>query len=135
MSDHLKVLSVLGFVRAALGVILGVYLLWKAANLGFADYEGAPLTAEIEWLDRTAFRVLGIACLTLAPIRALQAALVRRGHPLGRVMGIWLALFDMVNLVLFPISTALGIYGYVVYRSYSAVMFFERRHPRVQPGR
>lgn len=134
MSDHLKVLSLLGFLRAGAGLILGSYLLWKAANLGFADYEGTPLTADIEWLDRTAFRALGIACLTLAPIRAAQAALVLLGHTLGRVMGVWLALFDMVNLMIFPISTALGIYGFVVYRSHGAVLFFEQPQPKEQRG-
>ena len=132
MSDHLKVLAKIGIARAVIGLALGAFLIWKAATFEAMDYGEAPPTVEIQQLDRTVIRILGIGCLVLAPVRALQAMLVLRERRQGRVLGKALALWDMVNLLLFPVSTALGLYGFVVYRHPDTVGFFESRHPLPQ---
>jgi hypothetical protein len=39
-----------------------------------------------------------------------------KGRPSACRFGVALAYFDLANLIIFPISTALGLYGFVVYR-------------------
>jgi hypothetical protein len=138
MLEHVKILSAIGVVRALLGAALGVVLLVKAGNLRTPDYlprrelSRAPTAEETETMrfDEVVFRVGGAACLLIAIARLTQgigafcaAAWARRG-------GLALAAFDIANLTLFPLSTALGLYGLVVFRHPEAVEWFRRRAMR-----
>lgn len=116
MADHVIVLGILGIVRALLGFALGAWLIAVAADLSPQRYDDYSLKAEVVEFDRTAFRAVGAAALVLAPLRALQGILALRRKRLACFGGLALACVDLANLALFPISTALGLYGLVVYR-------------------
>ncbi len=116
MADHVVVLGILGIVRAVLGFGLGVWLILVAADLGPERYDMSWPKSEVVEFDRAAFRAVAAAAFLLAPLRALQGILALRRKALARPAGLALACVDLANLALFPISTALGLYGLVVYR-------------------
>ena len=126
MLEHVQVLGMLGIARSILAAVLGVVLLLKSQQVTLEDYSKSrfelesPLFNErdraVLEFDRAAFAIVGVACIAFALARLAQgigAILWRRW---ARRLGLGLACFDILNLALFPLSTALGLYGLVVYR-------------------
>jgi hypothetical protein len=127
MVEHVRVLGWIGIARALVGAVLGAWLIWKGSTLGEMAYGKLPVTREILSFDRGTFTVLGWAFVCLAPVRALQGILALRTRPSARRFGLALAVFDAVNLILFPVSTGFGLYGIVVYRHPDTVGYLEAR--------
>jgi len=127
MLEHVKILGRIGIARALLGVALGSYLIWSAQALDIVAYGLTQVTPDTVQFDRTAFMVIGGLCLAMAPVRCVQAILALKGRPSARLFGMGLAIWDAVNLSLFPVSTALGLYGIVVYHNPETVGYFESR--------
>jgi hypothetical protein len=127
MVAHVPVLGWLGVFRSLLGAALGAYLIWKSSNLSERDY-GAPVDVQTVALDASVFLGVGVALAAISALRLVQGLLVLAG-PRARWLGVALAVFDMANLVFFPVSTALGVYAFVVYRHPDAVERF-RAHTR-----
>ena len=134
MADHVRTLAYIGFIRAALGLGIGAYLIFKASALNVVHYGLTPVTEELFDLDRTSFYVIGIVWVGLALLRVIQAIQAFRGKPSARVFGLGLAIWDIVNLPLLPVSTALGLYGLVVYRHPDTMVFFESHRQGRQPA-
>lgn len=122
MPDHVRALGVIGIVRALLGVALGCWLLLEASSLAAESYDPRVAEGTVRF-DRTAFQVLGGLALVVAPFRAIQGVLALARRPLARPLGLGLATLDVLNLCLFPLSTALGLYGLVVYLNAETVVF------------
>jgi hypothetical protein len=78
--------------------------------------------------------LFGVGAFLLAGglARLVQAAGVFLSKPWSRKLGLALGVFDIVNLVFFPISMALGLYAVVVYRHPDTLDHFEPRGRR--PG-
>lgn len=134
MAEHVRVLGIIGLVRAVLGAALGGFLIWKTVHLDAKAYEGMAVTQEEIRFDTVAFSIMAVALLTLALLWALQGILAVRDKPSSRRLGLALAIVDIVNLVFFPISTALGLYGLTVYRHPSTVDYLESRRGEVSQG-
>lgn len=119
--EHLKVVGILGVVRAVLGLCLGAFLLWKSGRIAREDYlqnhfELAPPVFNEEdettlRFDRWAFQVGGVAFLALAGTRLVQGAALLTSRVWALPLGLGLAGVDLVNLAFFPLSTALGLYA------------------------
>ena len=127
MLEHLRVFAYIGLVRAAIGVPLGIVLIWKAKYLNLLAYGSTQVTQDVVDFDCTAFQVLGWLCIAFAVARAVQGILALRGKAAALPLGKGLAIFDIVNLVLFPISTAFGLYGTVIYKHPDTVDFLTSR--------
>src|SRR5688572_24046667 len=113
MVEHVIALGWINLARALLGLAFGGILIWRAnwpiESLAYAADENFSF-------DQYAFLVVGTISIVIAHVRAAQSIgsfLLRRW---GRILGLALALLDIANLLLFPLSTALGLYGLVVYR-------------------
>ncbi len=135
MLEHVRVLGSLGIVRAAFGAALGIYLIWKAAHLDLSDYGS---TAQMLDFDSKVFLVLGCFSVVMACVRLIQGILTLKKAACARPFGVGLACFDFLNLTLFPVSTALGLYGFVVFRHPETVAYFEGQEatrPLTAPGR
>lgn len=113
MVEHVIALGWINLVRAILGLAFGGILIWRA----YSPLESQAYVSDENFsFDQYAFLVVGTLTIVIAHMRAAQSIgsfLLRRW---GRVLGLALALFDIANLILFPLSTALGLYGLVVYR-------------------
>lgn len=126
MVDHVRVLGWIGIVRAVLALGLGLYIGGAAWKLGPQSYSSSVEASALP-LDLAAFALLAYLCVSFSVLRAVQGVLAVMGRPSARRFGIALAYFDLVNLLLFPVSTALGLYGFVVYRHPQTVFAFSAR--------
>ena len=108
MPDHLKVASWLGIARFVVGQALGGFLWWKV------QIDGLPLGYAA---DGHFFLCLAGVCFTLAILRLVLAVGALRCWAWTRRLGLGLAVFDAANLFFFPVSTALGLQGFVAYRN------------------
>lgn len=126
MVEHVKVLAAIGIVRALVAFVLGFVLISKADRLSLRDYyddrgalesyhSGERDKEDLDF-DRIALSVVGGACLGFAALRLAQCAGSLFSARWARFCGLGLAVFDVINLLLFPLSTALGLYSLVVYR-------------------
>jgi hypothetical protein len=125
MGEHVRVLGYLGILRAVVGAALGIYLLWKSAHIDLSAYGLSFVTEGILRFDSTAFLVLGCLSIAMACLRVTQGILTIRKTACARPFGVGLACFDFLNLAFFPVSTALGLYGLVVFRHLETVAYFE----------
>ena len=108
MERHIGLLAILNSLWGALAMLVGVSMLLLSAgamailiapegrNLGFA----AGLTAT--------FAIIGIFSVLWGGAHLWAAARLRRHHASGRVLTLGLA---VVNLLILPFGTALGIYA------------------------
>jgi hypothetical protein len=106
---HVNLLGILATLWGALAILVGVSMLLLAGG------------ALAEWLSSTGgevaiaagvtagmFGVVGVFALIWGGAHAWAATLLRRRHALGRVVTLALA---VVNLIVLPFGTALGIYA------------------------
>ncbi len=117
MPDHLKVASWLGIARFVVGLALGGFLWWKVEIRGLSPGSDS---------DGHVFLCLAGVCFTLAILRLLLAVGALRCWAWTRGLGLGLAVFDTANLVFFPVSTALGLQGFVAYRHSETLHYFRR---------
>ncbi len=113
MPSHLKIVTALSSCRSLIGVALAAFIFWKMRTL-----------EEIASGDRVVLLSAASLLLLFSVVRACVAVggVLRRRW--SRRLGLALAAFDCVNLVLFPLSTALGLQGLVVYRHPETVHYF-----------
>jgi hypothetical protein len=124
MIEHLKVLAWLGMARALLGVLFGVFLIWRSLALNMPSLQGAE-----PW-DIPLFQALGCLSILLGDLWLVQGigVLCRKGW--SRRFGLVLGFIDLVSLPFFPVSTAMGLYAVVVYRHGETVEYFRLRGAR-----
>ena len=145
MPPHIIVLATINAFRAACGLAFGLILVRFSDETSYPagrllDLETAR--PRFEPADFTAFLVVGIVILTIAVLRGFQGLTTfvemrrarrggerRRGRMsvLSRRLGFGLSVLDLVDVTLFPITTACGLYGLLVYRHPDTVDFYEGR--------
>jgi hypothetical protein len=132
--SHIFVLGLIQALRALLGGAAGAFLIYRSFVIP------AEWQVQLEPGDRGAFLAVGIVFLALAALRGMQGWLVlsmvaasrrRDGDPnrlsgrRTRRMGLALAILDLIDITLFPVTTACGTYGLLVYRHPDSLDFFE----------
>jgi hypothetical protein len=106
---HVTVLALLSGVWGTLGILLGLSMLLLSA--GAATLLSIPSGAAVglaAGVTAGVFAVIGLFALLLGCVHVWSALLLRRHEPLGRMLGLGLA---VTNLLLLPFGTALGIYA------------------------
>jgi hypothetical protein len=119
---HVHLLGVLASLWGALALLVGVsmLLLAIAALVQVADSAGlaAGLTAGL-------FLLVAVFALIWGGAHLWAALLLRKRKPLGRVLMLGLA---VVNLLLLPIGTALGVYALWILLTNEGRRLFEPVH-------
>jgi len=126
MVEHIRLLAAIALVRGVLGIAAGALLLVKGFRLEPRLYYPAMIPDDLIAFDSWAFRIGGCTLLVLSAGFLIQGVGALRSRPWARRLGFALAAIDLVNLILFPLSTALGLYGLVVYRHPDVRDWFER---------
>ena len=123
MERHVKILAILSSLWGALALVLGLSLLLLAGGAiallntpqGNAVGLAAGLTAGI-------YALAGVSALSLGAASVWSGALLSRHRPLGRMVGLGLA---VINLLVLPFGTALGLYALWVLLTDEAHRLFE----------
>jgi len=106
---HVRLLAILASLWGALATLVGLSLLLLAAGalaiLAGPDGEAVAFAAG---LTAAVFASIGAFTLIWGVVHVWVAARLRRRHPLGRAVMLGLA---VVNLLVFPFGTALGVYA------------------------
>lgn len=129
MERHVKLLAILAGLWGALAMLVGISMLLLSAgalaelleSVGTALEFAAGLTAAV-------LAIIGVFSLLYGGGHVWASVLIRRRTPLGRVLMLALAL---VNLVVLPFGTALGIYALWTLLTNDGRRLFEA-HPATQ---
>ena len=152
MRSHLWFLTVVHAIRALGGLALAFVFFYysvhaniprRPSDLNLSRYH------QVQTGDLEAFYAIAVVLTILASIRLFHSAYSatvlcytrkdrsRRGLfagrwlSLSRWVGLALAALDLIDLTFFPITTACGLYGVLVYRDPATVDFFEARYSPV----
>jgi hypothetical protein len=109
LERHVSLFGILAALWGGLAVVAGASLLLLAG--GAASELLDPLGANVEFaagLTAGIFAVAGVFALLWGAVHVWAAALLQQRRPYGRVLALALA---VINLVILPFGTALGIYG------------------------
>lgn len=130
MLSHLYCLSIVHMVRGICAVVVAARFLQysnplnvprNALDLTMSQYHNlAPG-------DPLAFKIVGCALIFVAALRIVFALLTiaslrrsgrgpSRGFSVVRKVGLAIAVVDLVDLTFFPVTTACGLYGWLVLR-------------------
>jgi hypothetical protein len=123
MRAHLHLLGILQLVWGAIGLLLGLSMLFLAMGAvaigvgNASDRMAAGLTAG-------AFGIFAGALLAGGGANAWAGRELRRNQPRGRLAVLWLG---ALNLFILPFGTALGIYAFwVLLHNRTRTLFVER---------
>ena len=120
-------LGILTSLWGALAMLVGLSLLLLSAGalaiLAGPDGEAVGFAAG---LTATAFAAIGVFSMLWGAIHVWSAVLLRRHAPAGRILGLALA---VVNLLVLPFGTGLGIYALWVLLTHDGRRLFEPPHP------
>ena len=130
MAEHVQMLVKIGLLRAFLGAGLGPFFLYKSQTLTRDSYGSTWVTPDVPAFDAAVLFGVGAFLLAGGLARLVQAAGVLLSKPWSRKLGLALGVFDIVNLVFFPVSMALGLYAVVVYQHPDTLDRFEPRGQR-----
>ena len=109
MERHLTILAILVRLWGALAMLIGVSLLLLAAGaLAILLGPDGDLVALAAGMTLGAFASMGVFALLWGAAHVWAAVLLGRRHPWGRTITLGLA---VVNLLVIPFGTALGIYS------------------------
>jgi hypothetical protein len=126
LKRHVTILAILTAIWGALAVLVGVSMLLLAigpvAILSAPQGEGVGFAAGFV---AGVFALCGLFALLWGGAHLWAATLIRRRQALGRLLGLGLAL---VNLLILPFGTALGIYALWVLLTNEGRRLFEYNH-------
>lgn len=157
MLSHIRFLSLLNVLRALGAVLVALVFLHGS------DPDNIPRTKQppnfalsrydyLEPGDTTAFLAVGLGlaavaavrfahgCYTLVAVRRLRRGKPREGlfRPTllvrSKQVGVALAILDLLDLTFFPVTTACGLYGLVIFRHPDTIDFYEERFLPVREG-
>ncbi len=130
MRQHVELLGVLYFVWGALFALLGVALLALAFGTAAIATTIDPDRRFAAGVTATTFAGLAALGLIWGLLHIWNAVAVRHYRELARAIGLVLA---VLNLILLPIGTALGVYALWVLTHDETRPLFETRPPRAGP--
>jgi len=106
---HVKILAILSSLWGALAILVGLCMLVLSGGaLAFLTTPQGEPVGLAAGLTAGVFAIIGVFALLWGGAHVWSAVLLRRREPLGRILGLALAL---VNLLVLPFGTALGIYA------------------------
>jgi hypothetical protein len=106
---HVALLAILASLWGALAALVGVSMLLLAAGaLAIMVGPEGEAVALAAGFTTAVFAAVGVFSLLWGGLHLWAAALLRQYRPFGRVVMLALSL---VNLLVFPFGTALGVYG------------------------
>jgi hypothetical protein len=109
VSRHVRLLAVLYLGWAAFSLLVGLSTLLLAVGAVALAMTSAPESGEIAaGLTAATFAIVGLMAIGWAGVHALEGMGLRRGLHWSRALGLALG---MVNLILLPFGTALGVYA------------------------
>jgi hypothetical protein len=123
---HVTILAILTTIWGALAMLVGVSLLFLA--VGPVAILSAPQGDSVGFAAgflAGVFALTGLFALLWGGAHVWAATLVRRRQPFGRMLALGLAL---VNLLILPFGTALGIYALWVLLTNEGRRLFEYNH-------
>lgn len=120
MERHVGLLAILSSLWGALAMLIGVSMLLLAA--GAMAILAAPDGGFAAGLTAATFAVLGVFAVLWGGAHLWAAAMLRRHHAWGRFLTLGLAI---VNLLILPFGTALGIYALWVLMTNEGRRMFE----------
>jgi hypothetical protein len=109
VDKHVTILAILTSIWGALAILVGVSMLLLAVGpvAILSGPQGDGLEIYAGFLAGL-FAVMGLFAVLWGGTHVWAATLIRRRQPLGRLLGLGLA---VVNLLILPFGTALGIYA------------------------
>lgn len=113
VSEHARLLAWLGLVRTLLAAGVGGWLLHRAGRI-IPEFRG-QYAVETLLGDQLRFRVVAGVLFALAALWLAQALGMLLRAAWSRPFGLVVAVLDLLNVPLFPLSTAWGLYGIVVH--------------------
>ncbi len=126
MERHVTILAILTGIWGALAMLVGVSLVLLAvgpvAILYAPQGDGVGIAAGFM---AGGFALTGVFALLWGGAHVWAASLLGRRHPLGRTLALGLAL---VNLLILPFGTALGVYAMWVLLANEGRRLFEYNH-------
>lgn len=126
MDRHVTILAILTTVWGALVMLVGVSALLLTVGpvviLSAPRVEGVGLAAGVM---AVVFAVVGFFALVWGASHVWTATLIRRRKPMGRLLGLGQA---VVNLLILPFGTALGVYALWVLLTNEGRRLFEYNH-------
>lgn len=127
MDRHVRLLAILAILWGALATLVGLSMLLLAAGALaiFVAPEGEPV-ALAAGLTAAVFASIGAFSLLWGVAHIWIAMRLRRRDTFGRAGMLGLA---VVNLLVFPFGTALGIYALWILLSNEGRRLFEGAHP------
>ena len=109
MERHVRILAILSSLWGALVILVGLCMLVLSGGaLAFLTTPQGEPVGLAAGLTAGVFAIIGVFALLWGGAHVWSAVLLRRREPLGRILGLALAL---VNLLVLPFGTALGIYA------------------------
>ena len=130
MERHIGLLAILNSLWGALAMLVGVsMLLLSAGALAILVAPDGRAVGFAAVLTAGTFAVIGVFSVLWGGAHLWAAARLRRHHASGRVFALGLA---VVNLLILPFGTALGIYAMWVLLTNEGRRVFE---PPVMAGR
>lgn len=109
MERHVRILAILSRLWGALALLLGVSLLLLSGGaLALVNAPQAGGVSIAAGLTAGMFAFAGFFALLWGGASLWSGVLLKRRQPLGRTLGLGLG---VVNLLVLPFGTALGIYG------------------------
>lgn len=127
MEKHVTVLGILTSLWGALAILVGISLLLLSAGalavLAGPDGDTVGFAAG---LTAGAFAAIGSFALLWGGLLVWSAVLLRRHSAGGRILALALA---VVNLLVLPFGTGLGIYALWVLLTHDGRRLFEPAHP------
>jgi len=125
MNKHIDVISVLWIVSGALGILIGIFTFWL--------FFGISYIPDVDWQASQILRVIGvwgggiIAFFSIPEIIAGVGLIKRKEW--GRILAL---VVSFLNLIWFPLGTALGVYSIIILLNDESVKIF---NPQIQQGK
>ena len=109
MERHVGILAILCTLWGALAMLVGASLLLLSAGaLAILFGPDGSAVGFAAGVTATAFAIMGAVALIWGGLHVGASLLLQRRHPAGRVLTLGLA---VVNLLVLPFGTALGVYA------------------------
>jgi hypothetical protein len=126
VARHVTILAILTTIWGALGMLIGVsMLLLAAAPMAIRNTPQGGAVGFAAGFMAAVFFVTGVFALLFGGAHVWTASRLRRRDALGRIVGLGLAVVDLLML---PFGTALGIYALWVLLANEGRRLFEYNH-------
>jgi len=119
MERHINVIGILWIVYGALGIFAGFVLFWVLMGLSFIPEMGGDVTMILRGVGIG----IGAFLIVLSLPEIIAGYGVLKAKEWGRIMTLVLSFLNLLN---FPLGTALGVYSFVILIKDESVKHFHK---------